>query len=177
MMTEEKVEKLTEEVESAAETENSAAVSDESLVEAAEVEQSDTETSKVSNFAESDSQESAEISENSADEKVDESAEVVEHADEKKSESKKPENFNGISESAITTVDNPFDPLQNFDDWFRFDEEKGYHTCAYLSRIAEISDEMSDEEVLQEIERAIDEIVRYDFRNIYKKVKRPSDDE
>lgn len=33
---------------------------------------------------------------------------------------------------------------------------------------------MSDEENDREIERAIDEIIRYDFRNIYRKV-RPSE--
>ena len=32
--------------------------------------------------------------------------------------------------------------------------------------------EPSDEENNQEIERAIDEIIRYDFQNIYRKVKR-----
>ena len=53
-----------------------------------------------------------------------------------------------------------------------FDEEKGYHTCAYLGRIARTSDQFTEEENDQEIERAIDEIIKYDFMNIYKKVKR-----
>ena len=48
----------------------------------------------------------------------------------------------------------------------------GYNTCAYLDRIAHTSDQFSEEENNQEIERAIDEIIRYDFMNIYKKVKR-----
>jgi hypothetical protein len=51
-----------------------------------------------------------------------------------------------------------------------FDTEKGYNTCAYLARIARTSDQLSDEENRQEIERAIDEIIQYDFMNIYKKV-------
>lgn len=55
---------------------------------------------------------------------------------------------------------------------FLFDVEKGYNTCAYLDRIAHTSDQFSEEENNQEIERAIDEIIRYDFMNIYKKVKR-----
>lgn len=42
----------------------------------------------------------------------------------------------------------------------------------YLDRIAHTSDQFSEEENNQEIERAIDEIIRYDFMNIYKKVKR-----
>lgn len=73
---------------------------------------------------------------------------------------------------AITTFDNPYDPFENFDEWFLFDTEKGYNTCAYLARIARTSDQFSDEENEKEIERAIDEIIKYDFRNIYKKVKK-----
>lgn len=76
------------------------------------------------------------------------------------------------SEFAITTFDNPFDPFTDFIHWFLYDEEKGYHTCAYLGRIARTSNELSDKENNEEIERAIDEIIKYDFMNIYKKVKR-----
>jgi len=73
---------------------------------------------------------------------------------------------------AITTFDNPYDPFERFSDWFLFDVEKGYNSCAYLARIAKTSDQFSDEENEREIERAIDEIIKYDFMNIYKKVKR-----
>lgn len=77
---------------------------------------------------------------------------------------------------AITTFDNPFDPFTQFSDWFLFDVEKGYNTCAYLDRIAKTSDQFSEEENNQEIEKAIDEIIKYDFMNIYKKVKKDSKD-
>lgn len=70
----------------------------------------------------------------------------------------------------LTTFDNPFDPFEQFTDWFMFDVEKGYNTCSYLARIAKLTDDMSDQEVNDEIERAIDEIIQYDFMNIYKKV-------
>lgn len=73
-------------------------------------------------------------------------------------------------EVAITTRDNPFDPFNQFVYWFLFDEEKGYHTCAYLGRIARTSDQLSDAENNEEIERAIDEIIQYDFTGMYKKV-------
>ena len=72
----------------------------------------------------------------------------------------------------LTTIDNTFDPFEQFTSWLLFDEEKGYHSCSYLGRIARTSDQLSDEENDLEVERAIDEIVRYDFRNIYKKVTR-----
>ena len=46
----------------------------------------------------------------------------------------------------LTTFDNPFDPFEQFTSWFLYDEEKGYHTCAYLGRIARTSDALTDEE-------------------------------
>lgn len=73
---------------------------------------------------------------------------------------------------ALTTFDNPFDPFEQFSDWFRYDVDQGYYSCAYLARIAKTSEQFSDEENDQEIERAIDEIIKHDFLNIYKKVKR-----
>ena len=69
----------------------------------------------------------------------------------------------------LTTIDNPFNPFKDFDSWFLFDVEKGYNSCSYLARIAKVSDQMSDQENNEEIERAIDEIIEYDFMNIYVK--------
>lgn len=75
-------------------------------------------------------------------------------------------------ESMLTTIDNPFDPFEQFDLWFLFDVEKGYNTCSYLARIVELSDDMSQKEIDDEIERAIDEIIVYNPLNIYKKVQK-----
>ena len=72
----------------------------------------------------------------------------------------------------LTTVDNPHDPFDNFSSWYMFDVESGYNSCAYLARIAKTSEQFTDTENEEEIERAIDEIIQYDFRNIYVKVKK-----
>ena len=72
----------------------------------------------------------------------------------------------------LTTYDNPFNPFEQFSSWFLFDVEKGYNTCSYLARITKLSDEMSQQEEDEEVERAIDEIIKYDFMNIYKKVRK-----
>ena len=72
---------------------------------------------------------------------------------------------------ALTTIDNPFDPFEQFTSWFLFDIEKGYNSCGYLGRVARISDQLSEEENDREVERAIDEIVKYDFMGIYMKVR------
>nr|DAD57952.1 MAG TPA: Protein of unknown function (DUF4080) [Caudoviricetes sp.] len=70
----------------------------------------------------------------------------------------------------LTTFDNPFDPFEQFTSWFLFDVEKGYNTCGKLARIAKLSDGLSEKEVEKEVNRAIDEIITYDFLNIYKRV-------
>lgn len=76
---------------------------------------------------------------------------------------------------ALTTIDNPYSPFTQFNQWFFFDVEKGYNTCSYLARIAKTSDSLSEEENEAEIERAIDEIIKFDFRNIYKKITQQGD--
>lgn len=72
----------------------------------------------------------------------------------------------------LTTFDNPFDPFTQFDEWLHYDIEKGYNSCAYLARISRTSEELSEKENNSQIEKAIDEIIKYDPFNIYKKVKR-----
>lgn len=72
---------------------------------------------------------------------------------------------------AITTFDNPYNPFEEFEQWYIFDVLKGYNSCAYLARIAHTSSQLTDEENAIEIEKAIDEIIEYDFMNIYKKIK------
>jgi hypothetical protein len=70
----------------------------------------------------------------------------------------------------LTTIDNPYNPFTHFDEWYAFDESKGYHSCSYLARIAKTSDELSAEDEAIAIEQAIDEIVRINVLGIYKKV-------
>lgn len=69
----------------------------------------------------------------------------------------------------LTTIDNPYDPKENFEEWFNYDTIKGYNTCGYLSRIAKVSDGLSDEQNDSIIEEAIDEIVEMNG-GFYKKV-------
>lgn len=75
-------------------------------------------------------------------------------------------------EYMLTTVDNPYDPFTNFDEWYEFDRLKGYDTCGYLARIAKTSSKLSDELNQLAVNDAIDEICRYNWRGIYRKVEK-----
>ena len=77
----------------------------------------------------------------------------------------------------LTTIDNPFDPFEQFDSWFLFDVEKGYNSCSYVARIAQFTDDMTQIEEIRETERAIDEIIMENPLGIYKKVSKPYTEE
>ena len=80
-------------------------------------------------------------------------------------------------EVMLTTIDNPFDPFEQFTSWFMFDVEKGYNTCGRLMRIAQVNDDMSEIEKNNAIDSAIDTLIKYDFLDIFKKVERTVEDE
>lgn len=75
-------------------------------------------------------------------------------------------------ESMLTTVDNPYDPFDQFDLWYAYDLQAGYNTPGFLARIAVVSEESSEADQSLAIEEAIDEIVRENVLGIYRKVTR-----
>jgi hypothetical protein len=77
-----------------------------------------------------------------------------------------------MSSYALTTVDNPYNPITQFDEWNTYDTViKGYNTCSYLDRVSNTSDELSEQENDKEIQRAIDEIIRINVLGLYTKVE------
>src|SRR3982751_6641520 len=76
------------------------------------------------------------------------------------------------TEYMLTTVDNPYDPFTQWDEWFAWDQHAGYHTSGFLARIAKVSDELSEVDQYIIIQLAIDESVRENVLGVYKKVKR-----
>ena len=53
-------------------------------------------------------------------------------------------------ECRLTTVDNPFDPFEDFTSWYLFDMEKGYDCCGRVDRLANYSDDMTENEIEME---------------------------
>ena len=74
------------------------------------------------------------------------------------------------NEVMLTTIDNPYNPFEQFDLWLLFDKEKGYNTCEYLARIVNLTNDMSEKEIDVATDRAIDDIIVNDPFGIYKKV-------
>lgn len=72
----------------------------------------------------------------------------------------------------LSTIDNPFNPFEDYSSWLMFDKEKGYDSAERLMRIAKLTDDMTQKEENEEIERAIDEIIKYDILNVYTKVSK-----
>ncbi len=81
-----------------------------------------------------------------------------------------------MAEHMLTTVDNPFDPFTQFDEWYSFDVASGYNTSALLARVVVTSDELSEADQSRAIESAIDEIVRENVSGVHRKVEQQTSD-
>lgn len=75
----------------------------------------------------------------------------------------------------LTTVDNPFDPFTQWDDWRRYDEDKGYYTCEFIARLADSSPELSESDQELACLTAIYEIIRMQPET-YKTITKEVDD-
>ena len=75
----------------------------------------------------------------------------------------------------LTTIDNPYNPYTQYDAWLSYDEQAGYYTNEYLARIANTNPTMTDKEVDEAIELAIDEIIKIDPLGIYVKMAKNSE--
>lgn len=74
-------------------------------------------------------------------------------------------------EYMLTTVDNPYDPFTQWDEWFSWDQTAGYHTPGLLARVALSSNDLSDADQYVVIQDAIDEIVRENVLGVFRKVR------
>ena len=75
-----------------------------------------------------------------------------------------------MSKYMLTTFDNPYNPFTEFGDWLQYDVLKGYNTCDRLARVADVDDNLSEEDSDELIERAMDDLVSADILNIFRKV-------
>ena len=80
-------------------------------------------------------------------------------------------------EAMLTTIDNEWDPFENFSEWYSRDLELARQqnrrpASGYLAIIMANSDDVSDNEFNQVMNDAIEEIVELDLSGTFKKVTR-----
>jgi len=78
------------------------------------------------------------------------------------------------TEYMLTTVDNPFDPFDQFNEWLAYDTRLGYDTAGMLARIAKVSNDLSEPDQALAIQQAIDEIVTENVSGMWRKVSKNS---
>lgn len=67
----------------------------------------------------------------------------------------------------LTTVDNPYNPFHQFNEWLAWDMRAGYNTLGYLARIAVTSHDLSDADNNVAIDNAIDEIIEENLYGVH----------
>lgn len=77
-------------------------------------------------------------------------------------------------ELMLTTIDNPYNPKKDYDKWRIWDTENGYHTEAYMARLAQMSKDfdLNDEFKMAKLtNEVINDILENDTLGIYMLVK------
>lgn len=85
-----------------------------------------------------------------------------------------------MNDTFLTTTDNPYNPFTQFDQWYTYDYDKGYMTCALVAKLAKTNDSLSDELNDEIIEDAYEEIIKLfpnalGFENVQYKIVTKSD--
>ena len=80
-------------------------------------------------------------------------------------------------EVMLSTIDNPYNPFDNFDQWYSYDEMKARQEnrptcCGYLARVDASSDEVSEAEQIQTMNDIIDEIIALNLSGKFIKLTR-----
>lgn len=79
---------------------------------------------------------------------------------------------NVIRKSMLSTKDNPFNPFEDFSNWFNYDSDCRYDCCGILDRITGDTSKLSPTEQALETELAIDSFINSDPLNLYIKVQK-----
>ena len=73
-------------------------------------------------------------------------------------------------EFMLSTIDNPYNPFDHYDEWLVYDETHGYYSNSLLGRIVVSSDELSEADQDLDVERAITEIIQENASGVHVKV-------
>ena len=80
-----------------------------------------------------------------------------------------------MTETMLTTIDNPFNPFEQFVDWYLFDCQMGYNTYSRIARLMPADDESLSSIEKDRIEdNIIDRMIQHDPLGIYTRVDEES---
>lgn len=74
--------------------------------------------------------------------------------------------------SMLSTIDNPWNPFDDYTAWAAWDMSHGYNSSSLLAYVAAVSYETTTAKELEAIEEAIDEIVSENVSGMHIKVTR-----
>jgi len=80
---------------------------------------------------------------------------------------------NRLDNMMLTTIDNPYNPKEEYGKWKQYDMDHNYNTEEYISRIMDLPVDVDIDnayEVTKYSHKAIHEILANDFLGIYKLV-------
>lgn len=69
----------------------------------------------------------------------------------------------------LTTIDNPYSPLDDYDKWLQWDQDQGYNTSELIASFMpdNVSD-LSDDDFKNVYDSVVNELMGTDVLNIYK---------
>lgn len=69
----------------------------------------------------------------------------------------------------LTTIDNPYSPLDDYDKWLQWDQDKGYYTSEVIaSLMPDNVNDLSDADFKNVYDSVVNELMGTDVLNIYK---------
>ena len=79
---------------------------------------------------------------------------------------------NVITKSMLSTKDNPFNPFEDFKNWYDYDSDCKYNSCGIVDIITGDMNGLSPTEQALKTEMAIDSFINSDPLGIYIKVQK-----
>ena len=70
--------------------------------------------------------------------------------------------MDGVKDYMLTTLDNPWNPFTNYEEWLSFDVAKGYDTPGVLDRFSITGNNLTEEENQKILNEAMDRIIDID---------------
>lgn len=75
------------------------------------------------------------------------------------------------TEFMLTTKDNPWNPITDWDHWYAYDEMLGYHTSGLIARLYTKTPEFGEAQQLFDVSDVYARIIEIDALGVYRIVK------